>query len=769
MVINHAIVGCGRVAPAHADAFSRIPNARLYCAMDTHLDRAEQLATRFSFERASSSYASLLADDALMSISLTVPHDLHGPMALQAVQAGKHVLVEKPFVLDTAEGKRVLEAAAATNVVVMPVAQHRLDAIVRIVHDLVRSGDLGKLVLVRGHLECVRRLQYYANSSWRGSLRREGGSVLINQAYHIVDLLIWLAGPFSRVSAEMDALTLKGFIETEDTLAASFVFDSGAIGALTVTGAAGHEWASFIEILGTAGVVTFDIDSPNQIRRFELKDAAKQRAYEALIREASTPDTEPAAALAYYGSSHRNQASAFADLLQGKTVEGASTGDDALVVVDAIQSVYQSARTRKPSVTSVGYFPERKPIGNGSSPPATIIRGDLQPASDRGAVWRNVLEEDIDAVSQLLRNGILNVVSGGVLEKFEKEFAEYTGSAYGIAFCNGTGAIHAALFAAGIQQGDDVLVCDYSFHGAAAAVLRLGARIVPVDCLPGSLTMDPDDLRRAKTPKTKAILVHNPWGVPADYGALRDAAGDVPIISDASHAHGATYFDKPIAQWADITCYSLGAGKLITGGELGTAVTDNIAYRDKMLIYGHVNRVPNDLLDFNWKGNAVGLKLRPHVVALILARSQLARYEEKRALTEQTCRRIEAALAEAGIIPQAQPSGARRVYYKVVGRLDKRKYHCSADEVIAALRKAGLPCEENEYWPLLQHHLLLSWPDYGSLILHRACPSATSVTPDTIRLPAPVVAPEVALSNALTAGKNALESLRRNIHESIRQ
>jgi predicted dehydrogenase/dTDP-4-amino-4,6-dideoxygalactose transaminase len=761
MVINHAIVGCGRVAPAHADAFSRIPDVRLYYAMDTRLNRAEQIATKFGINRTSDNYESLLADDTLMSISLTVPHYLHAPMALQAVQAGKHVLVEKPFVLDTSEGRQILEAAAAANVVVMPVAQHRFDPVVKIVYELVRSGDLGKLVLVRGHLECVRRLKYYTDSSWRGSLRREGGSVLINQAYHIVDLLICLAGRFSRVSAEMNALALKGVIETEDTLAASFVFDSGAIGALTVTGAAGREWASFIELLGTAGAITFDIDSPNQVRRLELKNTAKQHAYEALIREASAQNTEPAAALAYYGNSHRNQARAFTYLLQGKNVEGASTGDEALAVVDAIQSVYQSARAQQPLAISIGHLPERKSVDDGSSSLTMISRGNSQPAHNQNKVWRDVQEEDIEAISQLLRNGVLNVVSGGMLEKFEREFAEYTGSAYGVAFCNGTGAIHAALFAVGIRQGDDVLICDYSFHGAAAAVLRLGARIVPVDCLTDSLTMDADDLRRARTPKTKAILVHNPWGVPADYAALRDAAGDLPLISDASHAHGATYLDKPIAHWADITCFSLGQGKLITGGELGIAVTDNLTYRDKMLIYGHVNRVPDDLLGHNWKGNAVGLKLRPHVVAVALARSQLVRYEEKRALTENTCRRIEAALEEVSILPQAQPAGARRVYYKIVSRIDKREYSCSIREVLAALSKAGLPYERNQYWPLLQHHSLLSWPEYHSLILHRDCPSASNVVPDTICLPAPVVVPEVILSNALVAGKNALQSLRR--------
>jgi UDP-N-acetyl-2-amino-2-deoxyglucuronate dehydrogenase len=161
----------------------------------------------------------------------------------------------------------LLEAAAAANVVAMPAPQYRFDAIIRIVLDMARSGDLGKLVLVRGRLECVRPRQYYINSTWRGSPQREGGSALTNQAYHIMDLLNWLAGPLLKVSAEMDTPALKGFIEIEDALTTSLTFANGAIGALSVTGAAGRGWASFIELPGTAGVVAFGIANPNRIRR----------------------------------------------------------------------------------------------------------------------------------------------------------------------------------------------------------------------------------------------------------------------------------------------------------------------------------------------------------------------------------------------------------------------------------------------------------------------------------------------------------------------
>lgn len=768
-MVSHAIVGCGRVAPAHADAFARISGVRLRYAMDPHLERARSLAGTFAIEQATASFDDLLADDDLTSISLTVPHDLHASLALRAVEAGKHVLIEKPFVLDATDGRRLIDAAAAAGVTVMPVAQHRFDPLVRTVRDLLQSGALGSIMLVRAHLECVRPLSYYVDSSWRGRLAREGGSVLINQAYHIVDLLAWLGGGLSRVSADMDARALGSFIETEDTLTCSLAFTNGALGALSVTGAAGHHWASYIELSGTAGVVAFDIDAPDRVRRLELKDAALQKAYDARFADAAAHDTEPGAALAYYGNSHRRQARAFVDALGGVLDASAPTSAEALGVVELIQAIYASARARGSRAVSVavGVGVDSTRVDDRSTTSDGSDLDDLDNLDDEDAVtpeiWHDVRETDIEAVSQLLRAGMLSVASGGLLDSFEHDFAAFAGTKHATAFCNGTGAIHAALFAAGVRADDDVLVCDYSFHGAAAAVLRLGARIVPVDCLPDSLTMDPDDLRRAITPRAKAVLVHNPWGIPADFAALRAAARGLPLISDASHAHGALYRGQPIATWADISCFSLGVGKLITGGELGAAATDDATARDRMMIYGHINRVPEALTASDWRGNAVGLKLRPHIVALALAKAQIKRYPQKRTLMRRTCARIETALVADGLIaPRVMPD-AERVYWKIVCLIDPERHTCDGTTLTTALRHMGVPVDENDYWPLLQHHTLLAWPDYRAQILRRDCPTASDVTPRTIRFPAPVVAPDGMLAPLLAAVRQGLMPFRRTL------
>ncbi|MBW4505902.1 MAG: aminotransferase class I/II-fold pyridoxal phosphate-dependent enzyme [Scytonematopsis contorta HA4267-MV1] len=371
--------------------------------------------------------------------------------------------------------------------------------------------------------------------------------------------------------------------------------------------------------------------------------------------------------------------------------------------------------------------------------------------------WQDVREEDLEAVCSQLSKGSLSVVSGGILEEFEQQFACFTKSKYAVAFNNGTAAIHTALWAIGVRAGDDVIVCDYGFHGMVAAVIALGARVVPCDCLPDSLTIDPQDIARCRTERTKAILVLNPGGVPALFDEIR-AVCDLPIISDASHAHGAIYKEKPLANWADITCFSLGLKKLISGGELGCAVTDDVELRDKLLIFGHVNRVPADLKQNSWNGNAVGLKFRPHPVAMTLALAQLQRFDEKWDTLTHTCQQLEENFAFSGFIPQAVAPRSKRAYWKIVFKLDEAWFHSLPTKVIEEqLQAQGIPVEPDHYWPLLQNQAIFQWPGNSKFILKRPCTTAQQVVPRTITLHAPVKLPEDVLNGTKTAVRKVAE------------
>jgi len=428
--------------------------------------------------------------------------------------------------------------------------------------------------------------------------------------------------------------------------------------------------------------------------------------------------TGPAGA-EYYGVSHRAQARAFAARVGGESVSGAATGEEALATVALIQQLYAAARRA-----------DQKPAGRRAT-----LSPELRAWDDE---WIDVTASDAENVADLIRSGQTSIVSGGMLDSFERQFARFAGAEYAVSFSSGTGAIYTALRAAGVRAGDEVLACDYSFHAVGAAIFAAGARLVACDCLPESLTLDPGDIARKRTARTRAVVVHCPWGVPPLADCIRAAAGGLAVIYDASHAHGATYDGQPLAKFADIVCYSLGRKKLVSGGELGCAVTDDVSLRDRLLTYAHVNRVPFALRSGEWNGNAVGLKFRPHPAALSLASSQLARIREKLRLSRESCRRIEEIFAPYGFIAQSVPAVAVRSYWRIVFRLGSRWDATPAADVERMLRDLRLPIEPNPYWPLLQEQDVSRWPEHALRVAPTHTPVAHSIVPRTVMLMAPV-------------------------------
>jgi predicted dehydrogenase/dTDP-4-amino-4,6-dideoxygalactose transaminase len=691
--------------------------------MDSIRDRAEKFAHEFQVPRIYDSYEELLRDPDVTSVSLCVPHHLHAPLSLQALRAGKHVLVEKPVLLKTEEESLLADAARASRCVLMPVVQHRFDPLVIGIAELLAAGELGAIRLVRGHLECARPVEYYRDSDWRGRWLTEGGSVLINQGYHMLDLMLFLGGSLAAVDATMTTFAPREIMETEDTLVAGLTYKNGALGSLTITGASGSQWNSYIELLGESGEIAFTINSPSAIPRFRLNNKKALVAWRQRLVEAAKQDSTPGAFPGYYGISHRLQARAFIAAIQGQAAANAVTFAEAVSTVRVAQDIYRCAAAKREA---------------GIAKPTVVNKPLLGQSEAWCDTWEDVRAEDAESATNLIRRGEISIVSGGLLGRFEKRFAAFAGAKEAVAFCNGTSSLYTALWAVGVRAGDEVMLCDYAYHGTASAILALGARLVICDCLPDTLAIDPSEIVRKRTAKTRAIMVHNPWGVPAQFDHILDAAEGIPLISDASHAHGATFHGRPIAAWADVTCFSLGRHKLVSGGELGCAVTDNVELRDRMLLYGHVNRVPAALRSLDWQDNAVGLKFRPHPLAISLAMSQLSRIEEKLRLSRSTCQRVERILESFGFLPQAIPAGAVRSYWKLVFRLDDRYSGIDTLTIEQKLRANGIPVEPNHYWPLIQDLGIANWPDYQGLVVRAETPQANQVVPRTITLPAAV-------------------------------
>lgn len=191
-------------------------------------------------------------------------------------------------------------------------------------------------------------------------------------------------------------------------------------------------------------------------------------------------------------------------------------------------------------------------------------------------------EEEIRAVVETLRSGWLT--TGLKAKQFEEDFARYVGAGHAVAVNSCTAALHLALETIGISEGDEVIVPTMTFTASAEVVLYLKAKPVLVDCLPDSLNIDPDQIERAITSKTKAVIPVHFGGQPCDMERILEIArgNRLYVIEDAAHALPAKYRDQMVGTIGDITCFSFYATKTITTGEGGMATTNNAEWAARM-------------------------------------------------------------------------------------------------------------------------------------------------------------------------------------------
>lgn len=194
----------------------------------------------------------------------------------------------------------------------------------------------------------------------------------------------------------------------------------------------------------------------------------------------------------------------------------------------------------------------------------------------------DVGDEEIRSVVETLRSGWLT--SGPQVKTFEGEFAKSIGARYAIAVNSGTAALHLALDAVEIKDGDEVLVPTMTFAATAEVVHYLKARPVLVDCRADTFNIAPDQIEKAITPKTRAIIPVHFGGQPCEMDRILEIAGThhLKVVEDAAHVLPACYRGKLVGTIGDITCFSFYVTKPITTGEGGMISTENEGYADRM-------------------------------------------------------------------------------------------------------------------------------------------------------------------------------------------
>ena len=198
---------------------------------------------------------------------------------------------------------------------------------------------------------------------------------------------------------------------------------------------------------------------------------------------------------------------------------------------------------------------------------------------------QTIEQDDIQAVVDVLQSDFLT--TGPKIAEFEQTVADYVGAKYAVAISNGTSALHAACFAAGIGPGDEVITTPLTFAASANCVLYCGGTPVFADVDPKTYNIDPEDIRRKITDRTKAIIAVHLAGQPCDMDAIYSIAREhgLIVIEDGAHALGSVYKGKKVGSMSDMTTFSFHPVKPITTGEGGMIVTDNEDFYKKMILF----------------------------------------------------------------------------------------------------------------------------------------------------------------------------------------
>jgi predicted dehydrogenase len=248
------LIGAGVAAEIHVAAMRTVPGVEVHAVADADPERARALATRYGIPEVHESGEALAARAPVDAVAVLTPHHLHLPYVLAAARAGRHVLVEKAIAHTVAAADELIDACRTHGVTLAGIFQNRFTPAARRLRETVTGGELGRVFLASVTVKEHRAPGYFLASPWRGRKAEAGGGVLMIQAIHMIDLLLWVLGMPRRVVAH--TRTAVHDVEVEDVAMGLLEFEGGVIAALQATTGAMPEQPPAVEIHGDRGTAT---------------------------------------------------------------------------------------------------------------------------------------------------------------------------------------------------------------------------------------------------------------------------------------------------------------------------------------------------------------------------------------------------------------------------------------------------------------------------------------------------------------------------------
>ncbi|OQD59605.1 putative aminotransferase [Methanobrevibacter arboriphilus JCM 13429 = DSM 1125] len=290
-------------------------------------------------------------------------------------------------------------------------------------------------------------------------------------------------------------------------------------------------------------------------------------------------------------------------------------------------------------------------------------------------------EEEIEEVVKVLKSGF--IAQGPKVAEFEEKFAEFVGAKYGIATSSGTTALHVALLACGIKEGDKVITTPFSFAATGNSILYTGAKPVFVDIDPKTFNIDPNKIENAITEKTKAIMPVQLYGQAADMDKINEIAKkhDLYVIEDAAQAHGSIYKDTKVGSIGDLACFSFYPTKNMTTSEGGMITTNDKELAEKARIFrahGETKRYEHAVLGYNF---------RMTDIAAAIGLAQLKKIDEFNQKRINNAEYLDENLKDVeGIITPRVLNGVKHVYHQYTIKIETG----NRDEWVNFLNENGI-------------------------------------------------------------------------------
>ncbi len=368
-------------------------------------------------------------------------------------------------------------------------------------------------------------------------------------------------------------------------------------------------------------------------------------------------------------------------------------------------------------------------------------------------------EEEINAVVAALRRGEISGSFGETIPQFEQEFAEYCSCDYGVAVTSGTTALHLAVAAAGVGPGDEVLLSACTNIATALAVVHNGAIPVPVDSEPVTWNLNLDLVESLITPKTRAIIPVHLYGHPVDMDRLMEIAKrhNLIVIEDCAESHGATVRGKMTGSFGDMSCFSFYANKIVTTGEGGMILTNDVALAEKMRLLRNLAftqpRFWHQVAGYNFRMTgyqaAMGLAQLNKIDQIIADKRRVAHTYNKHLKDI------------SGLQLPAELDWAFNVYW-MYAIVVKPEFGLTRDQLADVLRMDGIETR-TFFCPMNQQPCLQSVPGFRAI----PCPVADRLWESGLYLPSTPTLSDETIQTITVSIRRAHEKAKASSHSSV--